>query len=104
MSSSGNPLASLVVRFLAETDDIHKGFDDVAKQMDGLGDKALKFGEKFAEGLSFTAITKEAFDAGEQFEDAMSRIERATGAVGEPLQGLEESFAHTFGNVVQGAD
>jgi len=104
MSSSGNPLASLIVRFAAETGELHAGFDDVAKQMDGLGDRAIKFGEKFAEGLSFVELTKTTFEAGEEFENAMLKIERATGAVGEPLAGLEESFSKTFGNVVQGAD
>jgi len=77
---------------------------DVDSQLGNLEERGIKFGEKFAEALSFAEITKSVFEAGEEFENAMVKIERATGAAGEPLQGLEESFAHTFGNVVQGAD
>jgi hypothetical protein len=95
--------ADLLLLLRADSTDLDAKLDSSIKAIQDLGDKASEFGKRLTEGLTLSAIAKDVFDAGQTVEDAMSQIERATGAVGDPLRGLQDSFAATFGNVVQGA-
>ncbi len=47
-------------------------------------------------GISFAGIEIGALAAAQKFEAAAAQISRATGATGEQLKGLEESFAHVY--------
>lgn len=79
----------------------------------GTADKTLKeFGISFhgiIEGLSFSALIVGAVEAGEVFEKASIQMQRATGATGVALEGMEENFKHLYaasaqsGEVIAGA-
>ena len=74
----------------------------------GTADKTLKeFGLSFTsviEGLSFSALIAGAVEAGKTFEEASIKIQRATGATGEALAGMEENFANLYKTNTQSAD
>src|ERR1700736_4049976 len=103
MASSGNPLGSLLVRFAADS----APFDDAIKSMtEGVESAASKI---TALGLSLetaipvaaivtagAAIVTAAIETGKEYEEAFNTIIARTGAAGDQLGSLKESFDKVF--------
>jgi TP901 family phage tail tape measure protein len=88
----GNTIQDLIVTLGGDTTGIEGAL--------GSAEKLLKeFGLSFAgiiEGFSFSAVIAATIEAGETFEKASIQMQRATGATGEALDGMEENFKNLY--------
>lgn len=96
MATSGNPLASLIVKFVAEAQPFISGIQDAQSSVQGFSDKLTAVGKTLATTLPFAGVGIAAFHAAEQFDEASATIARTTGATGQRLADLESSFKSVF--------
>jgi phage-related minor tail protein len=95
-------MADEVVEVVIKATDEASGiFDNIGSSVQGLGTAALGVaaGGLAILGAGLVALGTAAFNAGLTVDDAMDTIVVATGATGEELAALEESFATVFSSV-----
>lgn len=74
--------------------------EEYAKKISDLGDKATNAGKKLSAGITapILAIGTASGVAWKELDEAYDNIAAGTGAVGDKLQGLQDSFDNVYGN------
>lgn len=88
----GNTIQDLIVTLGGDTTGIEGALGTVNKILKEFG---MSF-KGMIEGLSFSALIAATVEAGETFEKTSIQIQRATGASGAALDGMEESFKNLY--------
>jgi TP901 family phage tail tape measure protein len=96
MAASGNPLASLIIKFIADASPFVSGVKEMQDTTEKAASKIAEVGKTIATALPFAALSGEAFHAAEEFENATAKIARVTGATGDSLRELQRSFKELF--------
>lgn len=96
MSTAGNPLASLIVRFIADASPFVSGVQQAQDKVQSFSDNFISVTKNLAAAAPFAALGIEAFHSAEEFDSASALIARSTGATGEKLGELEGSFKSLF--------
>lgn len=96
----------LFVTVGAKITDFEKKMNTVSKKLKTVGDKMKKTGKTLSTHLSapLTAMGGTAIAAADQIDKAYRNIKVGTGATGEALEGLKESFDNVFAEVPDSAD
>src|SRR5581483_7716883 len=103
MATAGNPLAQLVVRFVAESAPFVAGLQAAQDQTDKFASSFSNFAKTIAGATPFAAIAAGSFHAAEEFSSAESTIARLSGATGQALSELQGSFRSLFTQTTQSA-
>jgi phage-related minor tail protein len=101
MINIGTLLATLQIR-----DQLTPALAKVQQTLKNTGPKMAAVGKTLSQGvtLPLVAAGAAALAAGDTIEKALRTISVATGATGQALEGLSESFTAVFRNVPQDAD
>src|ERR1035437_5673177 len=100
-------MASLMELFISITGDsssYKKAMSDAGDITNAFSDVFSKLESKLGATAVFTAISTAIIESSKKFEDASIKIERATGAAGQSLSGLEDTFTHLYKTSAQSAD
>jgi fumarate hydratase class II len=89
-----NVLSALKVLIGADSSELNA---KLAESQERVSEWAEKIGS-IMEGITFAGIGFGAAAAADKFEEAAARIQRATGATGEKLETLKDSFANVYAN------
>src|SRR5690625_5629164 len=87
-------------------DGVDKGIKDMQKNLNGVADKLKGTGKKMSKAITapIVGLGTVAFAAADQVDKAYNNIQIGTGATGEDLEALKESFENVFVNVPDSAD
>lgn len=96
----------LFVTVGAKITDFEKKMGTVSKKLKTVGDKMKNTGKTLSTHLTapLTALGGTAMAAADQIDKAYRNIKVGTGATGEALEGLKESFNNVFAEVPDSAD
>lgn len=97
-------LADLFVRISGDNKELKTALKDSQDSLASFGEAAVAWGGKLAGALGLASLGATAIAAAEDFEQADARIARATGATGEGLKSLQESFRNVYATSAAGAD
>lgn len=103
MAASGSPLASLIVKFVAEAQPYLAGLQEAQDKTEKFASSFTNFAKTVAAATPFAAIAAGSFHAAEEFSSAESTIARLSGATGQKLSELEGSFKSLFTQTTQSA-
>lgn len=87
-----NTIQDLMVKLGLQSDGIMNGLDQVQSKTSGFASRMTGL----LSGISFAGFSISAVAASEKFAQAAAQMQRATGATGDKLKGLEDSFANVY--------
>jgi hypothetical protein len=89
-------LAELFVRIAGDNTDLKKSLDGASGYLNDFGADVMAWGTRLSAGLGLFELAKGAGEAAEALETADATIARATGASGQALDKLTESFRNVY--------
>jgi TP901 family phage tail tape measure protein len=98
-------VAELLVKIGADPSQFEKAITRTEKSLAKMGKKLTKMGETMTKGLTvpLAGLGVAAFASANDLDEAYATIRAGTGATGEDLEGLKESFKTVFKDVPQDA-
>lgn len=99
-------VAELLVKIGADPSNFEKAIKRTEKSLNKMGKKLTGAGEALTKGLTvpIAGLGVAAFASANDLDKAYSQIRAGTGATGEDLEGLKDSFKTVFKDVPQSAD
>jgi hypothetical protein len=97
-------LMDLFVQITGDNSNYKKALKESQEATESFAELAEAAGLKIATSLSLVGVGVAAIEAGKEFEEASIKMQRATGATGEALKGMEEQFASLYKTNTQSAD
>jgi hypothetical protein len=98
-------IAELAVNLIANTKQFDATMKQTAKQLKRDAKTFEEFGSSLQKAsLPLVALGASAMYSANQFDSAFDKIRASTGATGETLEGLKDTFADVFSNSTQSAD
>ena len=97
-------LLDLFVRITADNSEYKQALKESRETTEDFASLVEAAGGKIATSLSFAGIAAAAVEMATEFEEASVKIQRATGATGESLDGLEESFKNLYAGSSRSAE
>lgn len=97
---------AVVIPIIADVKGLTSGIGDTEKQLERLGKNVGKVGAGLTKGLTLpiAGLAVGAVAAFDQVDSAMDEVAARTGAAGDALTGLQDSFKRVAGNATQGMD
>lgn len=99
-------VAELLVKIGADPSNFEKAIKRTEKSLAKMGKKLTRAGETLTKGLTvpIAGLGVAAFASANDLDEAYGQIRAGTGATGDDLEGLKESFKTVFKDVPQSAD
>src|ERR1041385_2097053 len=97
-------LLELFVKITGDNSNYKHALKESREQTEAFAEIAEAAGIKIATSLGFVGLAAGAVEMAEKFEKASFAIQRATGATGEKLEGLEKSLSNLYSTSARGAD